>query len=230
MTVDSGVNGTVSNQATATAVGLPLAGVATDNVDNATPGLPAGVVVSAGSIPQTQNPSIDLTIVAIPGVSVSGTVYRDQQPNGTRDGGETGTGLTLYVKLSGRTGSSCNGPALAAVSTDPTTGAYGVTGSRPGTIACSSMTTRPSAMSPRPSRRVGCTPVRAAGPAHHHHHHRPHIARLRPLRGRRAQRPRISRYGRGRCSQRRSAERLRARDRWGDGEAHRRIRQHTPPR
>ncbi|MGH8511710.1 MAG: hypothetical protein ACREU8_10130 [Gammaproteobacteria bacterium] len=40
VTVDPGVNGTLSNQATATAIGLPPAGVATDNVDNATPGLP----------------------------------------------------------------------------------------------------------------------------------------------------------------------------------------------
>ena len=55
-------------------------------------------------------------------------MYRDQQPNGSRDEGETGTGLTLYVKLSGRTGSSCNGPALAAASADPATGAYSVTG------------------------------------------------------------------------------------------------------
>ncbi len=128
VTVNPGVNGTLSNQAMATGTALPPAGVRTDNVDNTTAGLPPGVVVPAGSIPQAQNPSIDPTTVAIPGVTVSGTVYRDQHPNGSRDGGEAGTGLTLYVKLSTRTAGVCNGPAVAVASADPTTGAYSLTG------------------------------------------------------------------------------------------------------
>jgi uncharacterized repeat protein (TIGR01451 family) len=53
---------------------------------------------------------------------VSGFVYNDANLNLQRDSSETGTGLTLYVKLVNTTNPS--GPALAAATVDPVTGAY----------------------------------------------------------------------------------------------------------
>jgi uncharacterized repeat protein (TIGR01451 family) len=53
---------------------------------------------------------------------ISGFVYTDANLNLQRDSSETGTGLTLYVKLVNTTNPS--GPALAAAVVDPATGAY----------------------------------------------------------------------------------------------------------
>jgi uncharacterized repeat protein (TIGR01451 family) len=53
---------------------------------------------------------------------VSGYVYSDLNHNGFHDGSEAGTGLTLYAKL--LNDSSPSGPALQAVTVDPTTGLY----------------------------------------------------------------------------------------------------------
>jgi uncharacterized repeat protein (TIGR01451 family) len=126
-TIGAGVSGARSNQATSTSSEIPPAGILTDNVDNTTAGLPAGVVVPAASIPQLQVPSIDPTSVLIPGVTISGTVFEDRQPNGTRDAGEAGTGQTLYVKLTARIGGICTAPATPVVA-DPATGAYSLVG------------------------------------------------------------------------------------------------------
>ena len=54
--------------------------------------------------------------------NVTGFVYADANLNLQRDSSETGTGLTLYVKLVNTT--SPGGPALAAGVVDPATGAY----------------------------------------------------------------------------------------------------------
>lgn len=58
--------------------------------------------------------------------TLSGTVYRDSNRNGYKDGSETGTGLTLYAKLISETATS--GPASQAVAVDPATGAFSFSG------------------------------------------------------------------------------------------------------
>lgn len=58
--------------------------------------------------------------------TVSGTVYRDSNRNGFKDGTETGTSLTLYAKLISE--STPTGPATSSATVDPTTGAYSFTG------------------------------------------------------------------------------------------------------
>ena len=58
------------------------------------------------------------------GVNVSGTIYYDVNHNGIMDGGETGTGQALFVKLSPRSGATCAALATAAVAADPATGAF----------------------------------------------------------------------------------------------------------
>ena len=60
--------------------------------------------------------------LTVSGGTIAGTVYADTNHNSQRDGGEAGTGLTLYAKLvaSGSPG----GPAQQVVPVDPATGAY----------------------------------------------------------------------------------------------------------
>ncbi len=98
-------------------------------VDTADPELPSGAMIG------TTNPLTNITVTNggttanqdfgfDTGVSVSGTVYEDTQPNGALDSGETGTGETLFVKRLSRIGSTCNAPALQAVAANPASGAY----------------------------------------------------------------------------------------------------------
>lgn len=63
--INSGVTGTLSNQATGSGTNLPTAGVKTDNVDSSTTNLPTGVTVPSGSIDQTEASSIDPTTVSV---------------------------------------------------------------------------------------------------------------------------------------------------------------------
>jgi uncharacterized repeat protein (TIGR01451 family) len=58
-------------------------------------------------------------------VIYSGKVYNDANRNSSFDTGETGIGQSLYIKVTSRTGSTCNSPATKAIPTDPGTGAYG---------------------------------------------------------------------------------------------------------
>ncbi len=99
VTVNTGFTGTLSNQASATGTGLSAA-VLSDNVDNATAGLPTGVTVPASSVAQTQNPSVDPTTATVslpPPVSIAGKVWgdADNSANNTftniNTGAETGT-------------------------------------------------------------------------------------------------------------------------------------------
>lgn len=79
------------------------------------------------------NTSSVTTVVA--GYTVSGTVYSDLQPSGTLDPGESGTGLTAYIKLASRSGPDCStaqSPALIAVAANPATGVYSLPGVGPG--------------------------------------------------------------------------------------------------
>ena len=72
--------GTLSNQTTATGVGLPVAGVVSDNVDSATAALLGNAAVAPNSLVQTQSAStLDPTTVAVfaptaAAVSISGRV------------------------------------------------------------------------------------------------------------------------------------------------------------
>ena len=66
------------------------------------------------------NTSDDVTVSAPVGVSLYGTAYNDLSHNLQLDGGESGTGLTLYAKLI----PSAGGSALQAVPVNPSTGAY----------------------------------------------------------------------------------------------------------
>ena len=66
------------------------------------------------------NTSDDVTVSAPVGVSLYGIAYHDANHNLQLDGGESGTGLTLYAKLI----PSAGGSALQAVAVNPTTGAY----------------------------------------------------------------------------------------------------------
>lgn len=65
--------------------------------------------------------------VATPGVDVSGSAYADVNHSGVFDAGESGSGITLYVKLVPRSGGTCTGPASAAAAVTPAIGAYTLT-------------------------------------------------------------------------------------------------------
>ena len=105
------------------------------------PNLPAGgctisvdvTSTTAGALPNTasgvsttQTPTAGAAsntatlTVGVGGVSLYGTVYKDANHNLQLDGGESGTGLTLYAKLVPSSG----GNALQAVPVNTTTGAY----------------------------------------------------------------------------------------------------------
>jgi uncharacterized repeat protein (TIGR01451 family) len=57
--------------------------------------------------------------------SIIGTVYKDGNHNGGRDGTEAGPGVPgFYVKLAPVSGGSCTSPASQAVAVDAATGAY----------------------------------------------------------------------------------------------------------
>ena len=73
---------------------------------------------------------VNLTVT---GGDLSGTVYSDANHTGQRDGGENGTGLTLYAKLV--PAASPGGPALQTAVVDPVTGAYQFTAVSPGTYS-----------------------------------------------------------------------------------------------
>lgn len=66
------------------------------------------------------NTSDDVTVTALAGVNVSGTVYNDANHNLQQDSGEAGTGLVLYAKLIATAGTT----ALQAVAVNTTSGVY----------------------------------------------------------------------------------------------------------
>ena len=114
-TVTLTVSGTVS----------PLAG-GTTLTNTATVSLPTG-----RSDPNPNNNTSTVN-TSVSGYTLRGSVYADLEPDGARNGSESGTGLTLFVKRATRSGSTCSGPALEAATVDPATGAYSFTGVVPG--------------------------------------------------------------------------------------------------
>lgn len=113
-TVTFTVTGTVSPQAGATTL---------QNTANVT-------IPSNRSDPDPDNNTSTLS-TRVSGYTLSGTVYHDLQPNGTRDGSDGATGLTLYVKRAIRAISTCLGPVpwVAQVNSD---GTYSFTDVPPG--------------------------------------------------------------------------------------------------
>lgn len=97
--VNSSVIGTLSNQATGSGTNLATAGIKTDNIDNTTTNLPAGVTVPTGSIAQTQTANIDPTTATVVGFNVSGTLYKDNNTNSTFDSGDTTLPANITVIL-----------------------------------------------------------------------------------------------------------------------------------
>lgn len=96
-TVNTGVSGTLSNQAAATGSTIATS-TNTDNVDSTTGGLPSGVTVPASSIAQTQGAGVDPTTVSVTAtVTIAGKVWddADNSANNTftniNTGAETGT-------------------------------------------------------------------------------------------------------------------------------------------
>lgn len=87
-------------------------------------GLAIGEIITATATDASGNTSEFSAnfVVTPPGVDVSGNVYEDANLNVQQDAGETGTSLALYVKLLDPI--SPAGPALAAATVDPVTGAY----------------------------------------------------------------------------------------------------------
>lgn len=87
-------------------------------------GLSVGDIITATATNASNDTSEFGLIIGVTagGASISGFVYEDTNLNLQRDASETGTGLTLYVKLINS--ASPGGPALAAASVDPATGVY----------------------------------------------------------------------------------------------------------
>lgn len=86
-------------------------------------GVVVGSVLTASATLGSATSEFSGNITVVDGrPDISGFVYADANLNLQRDSAETGTGLTLYVKLVNTT--SPSGPALAAAVVDPATGAY----------------------------------------------------------------------------------------------------------
>ena len=87
----------------------------------------AAANMSGLSVGMTNSANATLSV----GIPVSGTVYADTNHNGTINGSEAGTGLTLFAKLV--PSASPGGPAIQAVSVDAVTGIYQFPVVAPGT-------------------------------------------------------------------------------------------------
>jgi len=76
--------------------------------------------------------ALSATLNVSSGVNVSGSVYEDGNHNGNRDADESGSGETLYVKLSSRSGASCSSPALQVATANSSSGAFDLAAVPPG--------------------------------------------------------------------------------------------------
>jgi parallel beta-helix repeat protein len=127
--------------ATSGTYGNPLNGLnqGTDNTNRfrfsfpIPPGIGIGSHITATATDPGGNTSEFSGIASVPTTSqvITGTVYRDANHNALKDASETGTGLTLYAKIF--LSSSPAGPAFQALSVDPVTGDYSITGIPAGT-------------------------------------------------------------------------------------------------
>ena len=108
VTVNSGFSGTLSNQATATALGLPLAGVKTDNagvtadLPSTVTASPFGLTIPTGSVTQTIAATIDpvtVTVATAPTVAAFKSVKltTDTDSSGTITAGDTLTWTVQYA-------------------------------------------------------------------------------------------------------------------------------------
>ena len=90
VTTDASGNFDVTLSVPGMVIGSPLTATATLCSSN-----PCATATSVGN---TSEFSANYTLTPV-GINVSGTVYNNVNHNGTKDPGETGTGLTLYAKL-----------------------------------------------------------------------------------------------------------------------------------
>jgi uncharacterized repeat protein (TIGR01451 family) len=95
VTINTGISGVLSNQATATGTGISVAGVKTDNIDTTTTGLPAGVSAIGTAIAQTQTATVDpTTVTVVAGNAKVLLVKRITRINGLTTNPNDGTVLT----------------------------------------------------------------------------------------------------------------------------------------
>jgi uncharacterized repeat protein (TIGR01451 family) len=130
--INVGYQGDLYNQASATSNEI-ASPIKTDNLDNATTGLP--FTVPSGSLAQTQTAALDKTYVQVTNlkVNISGKVWNDLDGNGSINGSETGTDTNtngasnnLYAVLTDDLG-----VVLQVVAVDDATGNYNFTGVSP---------------------------------------------------------------------------------------------------
>jgi len=123
VTINAGFGGTLSNRATGTGTGLPPAGVLSSAIDNTTTGVPTGVVVPPGSVPQgpagtpnTGGPINRTTDVIVTPPTAFGIksvkLTTDADGNGVLTPGDTLTWTIAYKN-------SSTIPIVAAQITDP---------------------------------------------------------------------------------------------------------------
>lgn len=123
VTINAGFSGTLSNRATGTGTGLPPAGVLSSAIDNTTTGVPTGVVVPPGSVPQgpggtpnTGGPINRTTDVIVTPPTAFGIksvkLTTDADGNGVLTPGDTLTWTVAYKN-------SSTVPITAAQITDP---------------------------------------------------------------------------------------------------------------
>ena len=140
VTIAVGTSGTLPNQANGTAGNLST-GVLTDNVDNTTLGLPAGITVPTGSITQTQDiESTDPTTVTIVlGVNVqaykSAKLTTDADSTGSITPGDTLAYTIHYINLGAQVSNFQINDQLPTGVTISTTGGQVLVVSGAGTVA-----------------------------------------------------------------------------------------------
>ena len=126
----------LSNQPTGISPDLPAAGVRTDNIDNTTASLPAGVVAIPSSIAQTQNPPIDPTTVTVVGTPNLFLVKRITAINGVPITGFTNDAVPASPDDDPRWPSPANQYLRGAIACTATSGTdcNSIRGARPGDI------------------------------------------------------------------------------------------------
>jgi uncharacterized repeat protein (TIGR01451 family) len=84
---------------------------------------------TASGVATTETPTVGVAsntanLTVISGVPVSGTVYSDANHSTILDGGEVGTGQTLFVKLAAASGGVCGAPAIDVATVNPGSGNF----------------------------------------------------------------------------------------------------------
>ena len=93
----------------------------------------AGTYINVAGAPTSNQTSAgaasNAATLSVIGGAISGLIYLDTDSNGTRGAAEDWTaGVTMYVKLTARSGSTCTNPAISAATVNPGSGAYNFPG------------------------------------------------------------------------------------------------------